>query len=59
MQNKGDCKQNVKTAYEMGENIYNWHNWQGVNLKYTAYVAQYQKKQLNKKFDISPKKTYK
>ena len=45
MHNKGNCKQNVKTAYEMGENICNWHDWQGINLKYTAHVTQYHKKQ--------------
>ena len=47
MHNKGNCKQNVKTAYEMGENICNWHDWQGINLKYTAHVTQYHKKQTN------------
>ena len=31
--NKGNYKQNEKTTYEMGENIYKWCNRQGINFQ--------------------------
>ena len=41
----------------MGENIFKWNDWQGINLQniWIPPIAQYQKK---KKTDNSPKNTY-
>ena len=45
MHSKGNYTPNKKTALRMGENIYKWINWQGINLQntQTAHAAQDQK----------------
>ena len=48
---QGNHKQ-MKATLRMGENIYKWSNWWGINLQniQTAHVSQYQKnKQPNEK----------
>ena len=49
MHSKGKHKQDEKTTLRMGENIYNWSNWQRINLQniQAAHVAQYQKNPSN------------
>ena len=41
---KGNPKQNEKTIYRIGENIYQWYNWQGLNFQniQTVHTAQQQ-----------------
>ena len=43
LHNKGNYKQSKKTSWRMGENIFKWCNWQGINFQnmQTAYTAQY------------------
>ena len=44
---KGNHKQNKKTAYGLGENIFKWYNQQGLNLQniQTAHIQGNNKKQ--------------
>ena len=46
---KGNHKQNEKTTLRMGENIWKWSNWQGINLQniQTAPCSSIKKKQNN------------
>ena len=45
LHSKGNHKQNEKTTYRMGENIYKWCDQQGLNFQniQTAPTARYQK----------------
>ena len=44
MHSKGNHKQNKKTTLRIGENIFKWSNWQGINLQniQTAYAVKNQ-----------------
>ena len=33
LHSQGNQKQNKKTTYRMGENIYKWWDWQGLNFQ--------------------------
>ena len=43
---KGNQKQNEKTIYRIGENMYQWCNWQGLNFQniQTVHTVQQQQK---------------
>ena len=45
LHSKENHKQNEKTTYRMGENIFKWIDQQGINLQniQTAHATQYQK----------------
>ena len=49
LHSKGNHKQNENTTYELGEHIYTWCDWQGLNFqnKQTAHSTQYQNKPNN------------
>ena len=58
LHSKGKHKQDEKTTFRMGENIYKQSNWQRINLQnlQAAHAAQYQKnKQPNPKMGRRPK----
>ena len=44
LHSKRNHNQNEKTTYGMGENIWKWCDWQGVNIQniQTAHTTQYQ-----------------
>ena len=61
LHSQGNQKQNKKTMYRMGENIYKWWDWQGLNFQniQIAHTTQCQKNKIfNQKMGRTLKQTF-
>ena len=47
LHSKENHKQNEKTTYRLGENIYKWHDWQGLNFQIIQNLTQLNNKKTN------------